>query len=150
MKRVNFFMIARFLIGAMFVVSGTEKLLVPYQNFLYAIQGFEVLPFPILEEVAARVFPWLEVVVGGFLILGMWLKFDLFCVLMFSSVFTVIVARALMMNLPVSDCGCFGDIIYLPLSVTLSIDILTVVSCVFCLIFINKTSSMSMDNIFTL
>ncbi len=148
MKRINFFVIVRFIIGLMFIISGTEKLMVPYQNFMYVVQSYEVLPFPILEEIVARVFPWLEVVVGGFLLLGLWIKFDLFCVMMFASVFTIIVGRALIIDLPIADCGCFGDVIYLPLSATFSIDIMTVTSSVFCLIFVKKTSALSLDNVF--
>lgn len=148
MKQINFFVIVRFLIGLMFFVSGTEKLIVPYQNFMYVIQSYDIVPFPVLEPLIAQIFPWCEVIIGGFLILGLWVKFDLFCVLMFASVFTILVGRALIINLPISDCGCFGDIMYLPLTVTLSIDIFTCVITVFCMIFIKKTSAFSLDHVF--
>lgn len=118
---INVFVIARVLIGAIFVVSGFEKLIGPYQNFLYVVQGYELFP-PLLENIAAHVVPWIEFFLGVFLLLGLWLKWVLRAVLVLIAVFVFVVAQALMRNLSLIECGCFGDFLTVPLYVILVFD----------------------------
>ena len=58
----------RILIGSIFIVSGLGKLLSPYQNFLYVIQAYQLLP-AWGEALAAQIFPWVELLIGIFLAL---------------------------------------------------------------------------------
>lgn len=118
---INFYIIARMLIGIMFIVSGFEKLISPYQNFLYVIEGYDLFP-SFLEMMAAHAMPWVEFFLGIFLFLGLWLKWVLRAVLAVMLMFIVIVAQAIIRNLPIGECGCFGDFISLPLSVILLFD----------------------------
>ena len=108
-------------IGGIFVVSGFEKLIGPYQNFLYVIQNYSFLPlFP--AEFVARVFPWIEFCLGIFLVLGLWLKWTLRAVMVLLLMFMVVVIQALIRNLPIDECGCFGALISFPLPVILAFD----------------------------
>ena len=68
--------VLRILVGSIFVVSGFEKAIGPYQNFLYVVQSYEFLPTT-LEEIVARALPWIEIFLGVFLISGLWLKWML-------------------------------------------------------------------------
>jgi hypothetical protein len=98
----------RFLLGAFFLLMGGAKLLAPYQNFLYIVQGYQIFP-PFLEEFAARVVPWIELFLGVFLILGLWLKQALIALLILISGFLLILGQAILRSLPIGSCGCFGD-----------------------------------------
>ena len=60
------YIIIRIIIGSIFLVSGLEKLLSPYQNFLYAIQAYQFLP-SWAEVLSAQIFPWIELLAGVFL-----------------------------------------------------------------------------------
>jgi uncharacterized membrane protein YphA (DoxX/SURF4 family) len=121
-KNIPIFVLLRVLIGGLFIVSGLEKLLNPYQNFLYAIQGYELLSSP-FDVWMAKIFPWIEFFIGLFVFLGFWLKGSLTAVLFFFLMFITAVGQALLRKLPVTECGCFGGLITFPLWVTFIMDI---------------------------
>ena len=102
----------RILIGSILLVSGIEKLLAPYQNFLYVIQAYEFLP-SYLETISAMVVPWVELFVGLFLILGFWTELALIGSLLLFGSFIVIVGQALLRGLAIDQCGCFGEGIHI-------------------------------------
>ena len=113
--------LARILIGMLFIVSGGEKLIWPYQNFLYVIESYQILPGA-LETIVARVFPWIELFLGIFLVLGLWLSQILRGALVTSATFIVVVSQALVRQLPISECGCFGQLISLGLEKIILLD----------------------------
>ena len=117
----NVFVIIRILIGAIFVVSGFEKLIGPYQNFLYVVQGYECLK-PQAEEAVARIFPWIELLLGVFLMLGFWMKWVLSGIMVIISSFIVVVGQAILRDLPIKECGCFGALISFPLPAIIIFD----------------------------
>ena len=120
----HLFVFIRIAIGMVYIISGAEKLLQPYENFLYIVQEYDIIPNAAVENVVAWLFPWLEFFLGGFLLLGLWTKESLMSVGLFSAVFTIAVGQAIIRKLPLADCGCFGDLVNMPLSVTLMVDIL--------------------------
>jgi hypothetical protein len=111
----------RILIGALFIFSGLEKLLSPYQNFLYVIQSYEFFP-SFIEELSARIVPWIELFLGIFFLLGLWLKPVLLSLIGLFSIFVVLLVSALLRKLPITECGCFGGAITLPPWATLLMD----------------------------
>lgn len=115
------YVILRILLASVFLVSGGEKLLGHYQNFQYVIQGYQIVP-TFLEEPTARIFPWIEFIVGLFLLLGIWTKLSLLAVKVMVVVFIFLLAQALIRNLPIKECGCFGELVSFPLSVTVCFD----------------------------
>ena len=98
------------MIGGLFVVSGFEKLIGPYQNFFYVIQNYSFLPL-FLTEIAARLLPWFEFFLGIFLVLGLWTKWTLRAVMALLLMFMGVVIQALIRQLPITECGCFGGLI---------------------------------------
>jgi len=118
---IKMFAVIRILIGCIFVVSGFEKLIGPYQNFLYVVQSYEFLP-TLIEDIVARVLPWIELFLGVFLFTGLWLKWALRSTLILFLMFILIVGQALMRGLPIDECGCFGGLISLPLAAVLMFD----------------------------
>lgn len=103
----------RIFIGLVLLVSGFEKLLSPYQNFMYVIQAYQFLP-TWLERIAAVSVPWVELIVGLFLTLGLWINWSLKGALLLFLSFIIIVAQALLRHLPIDQCGCFGENIHIP------------------------------------
>lgn len=104
--------ILRIAIGSIFVVSGLGKLLSPYQNFLYVIQAYQLLPSQ-GEVLVAQIFPWIELIVGLFTLLGLWTAWGLRGALVLFGIFVVVVGQALIRALPLENCGCFGEWIHL-------------------------------------
>ena len=96
--------ILRTFIGSIFLVSSLGKLLSPYQNFLYVVQAYQFLP-SWGEVVVAQVFPWIELIVGVFVLLGLWTPWALRGALVLFAVFVVVVGQALIRNLPLESCG---------------------------------------------
>ena len=142
---INIFFVLRIIIASVFIITGTEKLINPYQNFLVVVQSYEVLSKP-LEEFVARVFPWLEFILGVFLLLGFWLKIVLRFLLVLNTGFIMIIGQAMIRHLPIHECGCFGNLISFPLWVTFILD------CVFWIFIgtllkrIPQASKLSLDN----
>ena len=104
-KKINPFLLFRLIIGSIFFISGFEKTTSHYQNFLYVIQNYEFLPAA-LENISAHFIPWLELIVGLTLLVGIWTKLSLRIIQVLLGCFIVIVAQAIIRQLDVVDCGC--------------------------------------------
>src|SRR3989344_2501265 len=102
------FPLLRVVIGSVLLVSGFEKAIHPYQNFLYVVQAYQMLP-GWAETLTAVVAPWVELMIGLFLVLGLWTMKALRWALMLFAVFIVVVGQALLRGLPLDHCGCFGS-----------------------------------------
>ena len=102
----------RIIIGSIFIASGLGKLLSPYQNFLYVIQAYQLLPSN-LEFLVAQIFPWIEFLTGLFVFLGLWTALSIRAASVLFGIFVVVVGQALIRNLPLENCGCFGEWIHL-------------------------------------
>ena len=113
---INFFVIARILVGSLFVVSGFEKLIGPQQNFLYVVQSYELFG-AFLENTIAYIMPWIEFFLGVFFVLGFCFKWVSRAVRVLFTGFMVVVCQAIMRCLQITECGCFGELISFPLNV---------------------------------
>ena len=147
-KRINIFFIFRVLIGLLFIFSGFQKLIGPYQNFLYVIQGYQVFNSQ-LEEIIARYFPWIEFFLGVFLFLGLWLSVVLRGVIVFFVSFIFILSQALLRKLPVGECGCFGEKFSLPVHFMVFVDCALLAMTLFLFYNLYKTSVFSLDRYYS-
>jgi hypothetical protein len=145
---MNILFIFRVIIGLIFLVSGIEKLLGPYQNFLYVIEHYEILSAPFAKW-AAIILPWIELFLGVFTLLGLWTKWMLRGDLVLFAAFILIVGQALIRKLPIGECGCFGELISIPPLAVLGMDITSFVVTVVLLRNLSKTESYSLDRYFT-
>ncbi len=141
------FPVLRLLIGLVFLVSGAEKIMGHYQNFLYIIQAYEVLP-GWAEELTARFFPWIELFTGIFLVLGLWVPWALRSALLMFAGFIVIVGQALLRGLPLEQCGCFGELIHVPPQVIIVCDSAALLFTAFLLRHPLKARAVSLDRYF--
>ena len=136
----------RILIGLLFVVSGGEKLIWPYQNFLYVLQSYDFLPSGI-DVFVARVFPWIEFVAGLLLILGLWVPQMIKMALAMFAIFILVIAQALFRHLPMDDCGCFGELISLKPQHTLVMDSFLFLSLIWALRHMKQVERFSLDRL---
>jgi len=117
----NAFLIIRLILGLIFIFSGYEKLQSPYQNFLYVIENYDFL-IPFLEMFTAKVMPWLELIAGVFLVLGLWTRQSLRMITLLLLGFILVVGQAMVRKLPITDCGCFGESLSFPLHIVILFD----------------------------
>ncbi len=141
------YFILRILIGGFFIAVGVDKLIEPYQNFLYVVQGYKLFP-EMLEEMVARIFPWMELFLGLFLALGLWLKWTLRSFLLIVSAFILIIVQALIRRLPIEFCGCFGGLFSSEIHHTLLLDVFLWIFLSILLRGVEHTSFWSLDKYF--
>jgi hypothetical protein len=137
----------RFALGLIFTVSGFEKALSPSENFLYVIQQYQALPGP-LAHLASVVFPWIELFIGIFLILGLWLPVALRLSALMNGTLVLMVGQAILRRLPFGDCGCFGELVHLPLKGVLVLDLAMLAAAIMCLRDLPGTSRCSLDMVY--
>lgn len=144
---INIFVLLRILIGLVYVVSGFEKLITPFQNFQYVIQSYEIVPDS-WEIIIAKSFPWVELITGLFLVLGLWTRTFLFSAVIMAITFMTVVGQALFRRLPISECGCFGELISLPLQGVLAIDASLFICGIVLIVNYHKAIFLSLDRYF--
>jgi len=110
-------LIARIVVGVVFIYMGVNKLSDPV-TFLKLTRQYHIVPDspPIFLNTIAIVLPWLEVITGAALILGLFIRGAAATILLMLVVFTpMILKRALEIQQPGQsffdikfDCGCGG------------------------------------------
>ena len=116
-----FFVLIRLLVGGVSVYSGWHKLMAPVENFMAVLEGYQFLPSPFISGVAFLV-PWLEFIVGVFLMLGFMTRESAAVLSVFLVVFMSLLARSLWLHLPIHECGCFGGAISLSPKQAIALD----------------------------
>ncbi len=101
----------RIIVGITFVFSGSMKAVDPL-GFTYKIQdyliSFDLVSFFPLALPTAIILVVLEMLVGLFLLLGLYRKVSSIAVFLFMLFFLPLTLWIAIFN-PVEDCGCFGD-----------------------------------------
>lgn len=147
LTRINFLFVVRLLVALFFIVVSVDKVMSPYQNFLYVVQSYQLFP-EMIEEVVARIFPWIQLFLGVFLLLGLYLKWILRAFLLMISAFLLLIGQALARQLPLSDCGCFGGLFAMDPQNTFFLDIALWLLTVIMLRSLPATSTLSLDKYF--
>ncbi len=96
--------ICRLLIGGIFIYTALPKLLRP-DDFTRLVAGYEVL-HPAVVNLAGITIPWIELVVGAFLVIGIIPRSAALVAAGLYAVFIAAGALALLRGLHIS-CGCF-------------------------------------------
>ena len=97
--------LARLGLAAVWLISGGLKALDPDQTYV-AVRAYDVLPAAGVGVVAALL-PWLEIALGGLLLLGVGVRVVAALSALLLAVFVAGVAQAWARGLSI-DCGCFG------------------------------------------
>ena len=104
----------RVVLGGVFLVAGLAKISDPVR-FLLTLREFELFPESIIRFLAVYL-PWLEFVVGLFLLLGILQRTSALLLALLNIFFVGAIGSLLVRGIAI-DCGCFGllaDILRLP------------------------------------
>ncbi len=99
--------IARLIVGAVFIVVGVSKIADP-NLFAKEIANYRMLPEILINSVAI-VLPWIELICGVLLILGVRLRASAAVIFVLLLLFNIMVATAWARGLNI-DCGCYSHI----------------------------------------
>jgi len=93
-------------LGAIFLYAAYTKLRHPWMLFAFSINSYRVLP-EWAVTVAARTLPWVELALGGLLIVGYQLRYVAAAASSLLLLFFGVMLRSHFKGLGI-DCGCFG------------------------------------------
>jgi uncharacterized membrane protein YphA (DoxX/SURF4 family) len=98
-------LVLRIALGAIFLFAGAAK--VGHADLFAAeIAGFRLLPQPMIAPLALAL-PYLEILLGGYLVVGLFTRTAAWFAVALLAVFDLAVASAVVRGMTVS-CGCFG------------------------------------------
>jgi uncharacterized membrane protein YphA (DoxX/SURF4 family) len=98
--------VLRVILGSVFICASVEKIIHPEQ-FAYAISNYKLLPVELVNFFALLI-PWLEAVVGIFLIVGLfeWVSLTLYNGMMIMFMIAIVISLSRGLNI---SCGCFSS-----------------------------------------
>jgi len=103
-----FWLSARLFVGIILAYAGFMKLMEPRGNFEFALQNYPLIPDSVIPLLSG-VIPWMEWILGIFLIVGYAPRIAaLFSSLLFL-VFVVLIGLNLVGGKVIDNCGCFGE-----------------------------------------
>jgi len=100
-------LIMRLALGGIFIVAGIMKIIDP-AAFAKDIGNYRLLPHDVINLLAITL-PWIEVVAGGLLVVGIWKRTNALLITLMMAVFIIAVGQAVARDLNIS-CGCFGTV----------------------------------------
>ena len=97
---------AKILIGSVFLFAAIDKIAHP-DAFAKSINNFHMLPYEMLN-IPAIILPWIEILAGIMLLLGIKEKASSFLISGMLIVFIIAIITAIYRGYNI-DCGCFGE-----------------------------------------
>lgn len=101
-------LLARLIVGGVFVYSGVIKALAPAEEFAYAIESYQVIG-PSLSLLTAYAVPWIELYAGLLLACGIFTRSSALFTAAMLACFELLLGQAWLRGLPITSCGCFGS-----------------------------------------
>ncbi len=98
----------RLIVGGVFVYASIDKIIDPY-SFSKAISSYEfssTLGLSMFDNLLALTLPWLELILGLFLILGIFTDESINFILLLMIFFTIMLSQAYFRGISLEDCGC--------------------------------------------
>jgi uncharacterized membrane protein YphA (DoxX/SURF4 family) len=95
----------RIYLAVVFILSGLDKIN-DLASFAQSIENYRILPLSLVNIIAIFV-PWIELVAGGLLLLGFYIKENSTLILALLIIFTAAIISAVLRDLDI-DCGCQG------------------------------------------
>ena len=99
--------VARLLVGGVFVFAGMSKLALPHGEVVAQMQQYTIIP-RLLTPLIAIVLPWVEVLSGAALLIGFLTSPAAWLVVAQLVSFCLLMLVVLAAGIEVEDCGCFG------------------------------------------
>ena len=103
-RSLNLPLIFRVILGIIFIYASYDKILDP-AGFSKNIHNFHVTPIAV-ENLAALIIPWMELIIGVFLIFGVFLEGSTSITIGLYIFFIFILSQAVFRGIDV-HCGCF-------------------------------------------
>jgi uncharacterized membrane protein YphA (DoxX/SURF4 family) len=106
----NVVLLLRVVLGAIFLTAGALKIGWHFDGlnlFASQIAGFQLLPRVLIPPLALLL-PFVEVLLGAYLILGLFTRIAATFAAIQLAVFAGAIASVLLRGLPPVSCGCFG------------------------------------------
>ena len=100
-----FLLLLRLLLALIFIFAAIEKIAIP-ENFSASISNYKLLPVELIH-ILAIIIPWIELISGILLLLGISVKENSTIIIFLLIVFTSAIIISLFRGLNI-DCGCFG------------------------------------------
>jgi len=97
--------IIRIILGFLFLYASLDKIIYP-SKFAEVIYNYRVLPVE-LVNICAILVPWIEVIIGVMLLIGIWVDASAFMLSSITFVFTFLIISAIFRGLNI-ECGCFS------------------------------------------
>ena len=107
----TFGLAARVLVGAVLVYAGATKAAAPSEEFAIVIGSYDVMPREMVMTAAAFL-PWVEILLGWSLILGLRLRETTAAAAALFGTFLLALAMVKLKGIQLPNCGCFGDAIH--------------------------------------
>lgn len=104
-----FLVTVRIAVGLLFLVTGILKAKAPPEEFAAVIRTYQILPEKTLVPLA-MVLPWIEMVSGTLMAVGLWSRWSTRIVGLMLLAFTLALGSAWVRGIDLSDCGCFGSL----------------------------------------
>lgn len=100
--------VVRMALGALFVASGSLKILSPIEEFQGLIREYHVLPELVVPAFSVAL-PIIEVVVGLCLLIGLFERYSALLVAGMLVMFIIAITQGLARGYELANCGCFGS-----------------------------------------
>jgi uncharacterized membrane protein YphA (DoxX/SURF4 family) len=102
----NIIFLCRIIVGFVFVYASIYKIADP-ESFAKVIENYQVLPIFSINIVAITI-PWIELIVGLFLIFGVLIKASSYITAFLMAFFSILVLLTIIRGIDIS-CGCFSS-----------------------------------------
>jgi uncharacterized membrane protein YphA (DoxX/SURF4 family) len=100
-------LVVRIILGVVFIYSAWAKLSDSWRVFAMDIEGYKLINSITVIEIIARGLPWFELMLGIWLITGLWLRGSATVTALLMTGFLGLMIWAKIHNLQI-NCGCFG------------------------------------------
>jgi hypothetical protein len=112
---------ARLAAGAALAAAGFRKLSAPWQEFAAALEAYRLFPDGALFPIA-RTLPWIEYLLGLYLLAGLWMRQTAPAALALFGAFVAVLGTSLARGVDLASCGCLGGGWPLPPAAVLAVD----------------------------
>lgn len=107
-RRALIALLARLFVGAVLVYAGASKAAAPAEEFAQVIMAYDLVPTSMAQSMAGLL-PWLEILVGWALLLGVQVRMAGAVAGVMTGAFLFAIGSVLARGIPIPNCGCFGD-----------------------------------------
>lgn len=121
-------LLGRLAAGGVLVYAGVSKAAGPTEEFALIISYYQLLPRDMVMTVAAFL-PWVEVLLGWALLLGVFGRAAAGAAGVLSSFFLLALLSVLARGIELPNCGCFGESVHFTIPQALLFDAVLLACC---------------------